>query len=197
MANLEDLFLTVQKPARYTGGEWNSVKKEWTPETIKWCLAFPDVYEVGMSYLGTKILYGLINDRDDSLAERVFSPWTDFEAVLRRENIPLFSLESRKPLKDFDIIGISVAFEMAYTNIVNMIDLAGMAVYSLDRSPYDPVIIAGGPSVYNPEPIADFIDAFVIGDGEDIIGEITELYKEFKQMGSRPQAGGRHGACAR
>ena len=175
--NLEDLLLTVRKPGRYTGGEWNSVKKEWSAERVKVLLAFPDVYEVGMSYLGIKILYGILNGRDDSLCERVFSPWTDFEEALRKNNIELFSLESRKPIKEFDIIGFSLAYELTFTNVLNILDLGGIPKRSSERGDNDPVIIAGGPSVYNPEPMAEFIDAFLIGDGEEAILEIVETYR--------------------
>lgn len=180
---LNELLLTVQKPGRYVGGEWNAVKKEWTAERVKFLLAFPEVYEVGMSYLGTKILYGILNGRDDCLAERVFAPWTDFEAVLRNNNLPLFSLESRKPIKEFDIIGFSIAYELTYTNILNILDLGGIPLRSAERLDGDPLIIAGGPSVYNPEPMAEFIDAFVIGDGEEVINEIVDAYKAFMGRG--------------
>jgi radical SAM family uncharacterized protein len=146
-------------------------------------LAFPEVYEVGMSYLGTRILYGILNGRDDCLAERAFAPWGDFEAVLRNNNIPLFSLESRRSLREFDIIGFSFAFEMTYTNVINMLDLGGVPLRSAERADGDALVIAGGPSVYNPEPMADFIDAFVIGDGEDVINEIVEVYKSHKNSG--------------
>ncbi|MDP3791831.1 MAG: TIGR03960 family B12-binding radical SAM protein [Candidatus Omnitrophota bacterium] len=177
MGNLNELLLTVRKPARYIGGEWNSVKKEWTPDKVKVLLAFPEVYEVGMSYLGLKILYGILNKRDDCLAERVFSPWPDFEKVLRDNNISLFSLESRRPIKEFDIIGFSLAYELNYTNVLNLIGLGNIPLRSSERSDGDPLIIAGGPASFNPEPMAEFIDAFVIGDGEGAIGEIVEAYK--------------------
>lgn len=177
MADINELLLTVRKPGRYVGGEWNSVKKEWTPDKVKFLLAFPDVYEIGMSHLGIKILYGIMNDRQDVLCERAFAPWTDFEKVLRDNNIPLFSLESRKPLKDFDIIGFSLAYELSYTNALNMLDLGGVPVRSSDRGDGDPIVIAGGPCCYNPEPMSDFIDAFVIGDGEDVINEILDKYR--------------------
>ncbi|MFA4981202.1 MAG: TIGR03960 family B12-binding radical SAM protein [Candidatus Omnitrophota bacterium] len=175
--NLEELLLTVQKPGRYCGGEWNSVRKEWTDDKVKVLLAFPDLYEVGMSYLGTKILYGILNDRDDCLCERVFSPWGDFEDVLRKNNLDLFSLETRRPIKDFDIIGFSVTYELGYTNVLNMLDLGRIPLRAPERTDEDPLIIAGGPSCYNPEPIAEFIDAFVIGDGEEVISEIVDAYK--------------------
>lgn len=177
MPSLDELLLTVRKPGRYVGGEWNAVKKEWTNGKFKFLLAFPDVYEVGMSHLGIKILYGILNERQDALCERAFAPWPDFEKVLRDNSIPLFSLESRKALKDFDIIGFSLAYELSYTNAVNMLDLGGVPVKSSDRGDGDPIVIAGGPCCYNPEPMVDFIDAFVIGDGEDVIGEIVEAYK--------------------
>ena len=180
MNNLNDLLLQVRKPARYIGGEWNAVKKEWTDDKVKALLAFPDVYEVGMSYLGLKILYGILNKRDDCLCERVFSPWPDFEEVLRKNNIEIFSLESRMPIKGFDIIGFSIAYELNYTNILNILDLGGIPIRSSERSDKDPLIIAGGPACFNPEPVAEFIDAFIIGDGEEAIEEIVEVYKGFR-----------------
>ncbi|MCX5685918.1 MAG: TIGR03960 family B12-binding radical SAM protein [Candidatus Omnitrophica bacterium] len=174
---LEELLLTVQKPGRYTGGEWNAVRKEWADDKVKVCLAFPDVYEVGMSYLGIKILYGILNAGADSLCERVFAPWKDFENVLRNNNIKLFSLESRKPLNEFDIVGFSLAYELTYTNVLNVLDLGGIPLRSSERGDGDPLVIAGGPSCYNPEPMAEFIDAFVIGDGEEAIVEIIDTYR--------------------
>ena len=185
---LNELLLTVQKPGRYVGGEWNSVRKEWTDDKVKVLLAFPDLYEVGMSYLGTKILYGILNKRSDCLCERVFSPWVDFEKVLRDNKTSLFSLESRKPIREFDIIGISVAYELCYTNILNLLDLGGIPVRSADRTDEDPLIIAGGPSIYNPEPIAEFIDLFLIGDGEDAINEIVDSYKRLQSSGVKKRA---------
>lgn len=180
MANLDELLLTVRKPGRYVGGEWNAVKKEWTADKVKFLLAFPDVYEIGMSHLGIKILYGILNDRPDVLCERVFAPWIDLEKVLRDNAISLFSLESRKSLKEFDIVGFSLAYELSYTNVINMLDLGGIPIKSSDRRDSDPVVIAGGPCCYNPEPMAAFIDAFVIGDGEDVIGEIIDAYSKEK-----------------
>lgn len=183
--NIENLLLTVQKPARYIGGEWNSVRKEWDLDRTKILLAFPDVYEVGMSYLGMRILYGLVNERDDCLCERVFSPWPDFEGVLRSNKIDLFSLESRSPIKDFDIIGFSLAYELSYTNVLNILDLGGIPKRSRERDDAFPIIIAGGPSCYNPEPIAEFIDAFIVGDGEEVILEIIDAYKAWRGDGKR------------
>lgn len=177
MDNLSELLLQVQKPARYIGHEWNMVKKEWTDDKVKVLLAFPEVYEVGMSYLGLKILYGILNKRDDCLCERAFSPWPDFEEILKKNNMKLFSLESRTALRDFDIIGISLAYELNYTNCLNLLDLGGVPVRSSERSEDDPIVIAGGPACYNPEPMSEFIDLFVIGDGEEVINEIVDLYK--------------------
>ena len=177
MDNLSELLLQVQKPARYIGGEWNMVKKEWTADKVKVLLAFPEVYEVGMSYLGLKILYGILNKRDDCLCERVFSPWPDFEEILRKNKMSLFSLESRRSIREFDIIGISLAYELNYTNVLNLLDLGGIPVKSSERGEDDPIVIAGGPACYNPEPMSEFIDAFVIGDGEDVINDIVDLRK--------------------
>ncbi len=189
MADINELLLTVRKPGRYVGGEWNAVKKEWTADKVKFLLAFPDVYEIGMSHLGIKIIYGILNDRQDALCERAFAPWPDFEKVLRDNNIPLFSLESRKPLKDFDIVGFSLAYELSYTNVINMLDQGGIPIKSSDRRDSDPIVIAGGPCCYNPEPMADFVDAFVIGDGEEIIGEIIDKYKSARHKAEPSQRG--------
>jgi len=177
--NLEEILLTVRKPGRYVGGEWNVVKKEWTDDLVKVLLAFPDVYEVGMSYLGMKILYGILNERRDALCERVFSPWPDFEEALRKNNMNIFSLESRRSPAEFDIIGFSLAYELTFTNALNLLDLGGIPLRSSERSDAAPLVIAGGPSCYNPEPMAEFIDAFVIGDGEEVVSEIVETYKSF------------------
>lgn len=177
---LTELLLTAQKPGRYSGGEWNAVKKDWTPDKVKVLLAFPDAYEIGMSHLGIKILYGILNKRPDCLCERVFSPWVDFEEILRKNDIALFSLESRRPVKDFDIIGMSLAYELSYTNVLNLLDLGGIPLRSAERSDDCPIVIAGGPACYNPEPVAEFIDAFLIGDGEDAVNEIADVYKKLR-----------------
>lgn len=175
---LEELLLTVQKPGRYVGGEWNAIRKEWSDDKVKFLLAFPDLYEIGMSNLGMKILYGILNERSDCLCERVFAPRSDFEDVLRANKIALYSLESRKPINEFDIVGFSLAYELGYTNVLNMLDLGGVPIKSYERRDGDPLVIAGGTSCYNPEPMAEFIDAFVIGDGEEVVGEIVDAYKE-------------------
>ena len=178
MSSLSELLMQVQKPARYIGGEWNMVKKEWTADKVKVLLAFPEVYEVGMSYLGLKILYGILNKRDDCLCERVFSPWPDFEEILKKNKMSLFSLESRRAIKEFDIIGISLAWELNYTNCLNLLDLGGIPLKSSERGEEDPIVIAGGPACYNPEPMSEFIDAFVIGDGEEVVCELIDMYKK-------------------
>jgi radical SAM family uncharacterized protein len=170
----------VQKPARYIGGEWNSVVKDWNTIPHRIALAFPDIYDLGMSNLGLAILYDLINKRPDMLAERVYAPWPDMEAEMRRAGVPLFGLESRHPLVDFDIVGFSLPYEQLYTNALNMIDLAGLAVRAAARTAQHPLIIAGGSGCYNPEPMSAFFDAFVVGEGEDVIFEIIETHARWQ-----------------
>lgn len=170
-------LLNISRPSRYIGNELNTVKKDLNDSMIRFALAFPDIYDVGMSHLGLKILYHILNSRDDVWAERVFAPWIDMEKKMREENIELFSLESSSPLRDFDFIGFSFQYEMSYTNVLNMLDLAKIPLLSKDRDNSYPLIIAGGPCVFNPEPMAEFIDFFVIGDGEEVIHEIIECYK--------------------
>jgi radical SAM family uncharacterized protein len=172
-----EILHKVNRPARYTGGEWNSIIKDWEKTPIRIALAYPDTYEIGMSNIAIPILYDIINSLPDALAERVYSPWTDMEAAMRENNIPLFSLENRRPLKDFDIIGFSLGYELGYTNVLNILDLAGIPVLSEERSDSHPLIIAGGSCTLNPEPMADFIDAFVIGDGEEVILEFLNVWK--------------------
>jgi radical SAM family uncharacterized protein len=179
---IENLY-KISSPERYTGNEWNTVNKEWKSDYLKIALAFPDVYEIGMSHLGLKILYHLINREDDMLAERVYAPWQDMEDLMREENIPMYTLESYHEIKDFDILGFTLQYEMSYTNILNMIDLSGLEIYSADRNEEDPLIIAGGSTVFNAEPIADFIDLFFIGEAEDFIIELFNKYKELKAKG--------------
>ena len=172
---IERFLLQVEKPGRYVGGEYNSVVKNWDATDIKVALAFPDIYDLGMSNLGIMNLYHQINSQDDMLAERVFSPWLDMEEVMRRQGIPLHSLETKHPLREFDLLGISLPYEQLYTNALNLIDLAGMPIISQRRDERWPLVIAGGHACYNPEPMADFIDAFVIGEGEEVIVEIAAL----------------------
>ena len=180
----EKLLLSVQKPGRYSGGEINSVIKDKSKVDVRFAFCFPDTYEIGMSHLGMKILYSQFNERDDIWCERVFAPWLDFEEVLRENNMPLFALESRDPIKDFDFIGFTLQYEMAYTNVLNMIDLAGLPLKSKDRKDLSPLVVAGGPCACNPEPLAEFIDLFFIGEGEEVDLELIDLYKEFKKKGA-------------
>jgi len=176
----KEILPFVIKPGRYVGNELGAIKKDHQGK-LKAALAFPDVYEIGMSYLGLSILYHLINKRPDCVAERVFAPWVDAEEMLRNSKLPLFSLETHTPLKEFDIIGFSLTYELNYTTVLNILDLAGIPVYSSQRTEDDPLIIAGGPSVLNPEPMADFIDLFALGDGEEIISEILDEIEKGKQ----------------
>ena len=176
-----EILRQVNRPGHYTGGEWNSIVKGWDKTTIKIALAYPDTYEIGMSNMALPILYEIINGQPDVLAERVYAPWVDMEAVMRQRNIPLFSLETRHPLKDFDIIGSSLGYELTYTNVLNMLDLTQIPVLAADRNEAHPLIIAGGSCSLNPEPMADFIDAFIIGDGEEVVLEFLETYREVKE----------------
>jgi radical SAM family uncharacterized protein len=178
---LLNILPRVQKPGRYVGGEYNQVIKEWEKFKTRVALIFPDVYEIGLPNLGLAILYETINDRKDSLAERSYSPWLDMEEQMRENNIPAYSLESKHPLIDFDIIGISLPYETLYTNVLNILDLAHIPLLSKERKASDPLIIAGGNSTFNPEPMYQFIDAFVIGDGEGIIHEIIDIYQNWKE----------------
>ena len=171
---LDRYLLQVEKPGRYVGGEYNSVIKDWDRTDIKVALAFPDIYDLGMSNLGIMNLYNQVNLQEHMLAERVFSPWQDMEAVMREQEIPLYSLETKHPVGEFDLLGISLPYEQLYTNAINLLDLAGMPILSRDRDERYPLVIAGGHACFNPEPMADFIDAFVIGEGEEIIVEIAQ-----------------------
>ncbi|HHT85661.1 MAG TPA: TIGR03960 family B12-binding radical SAM protein [Firmicutes bacterium] len=173
----------VEKPARYTGGEINSVQKDPQSVDVLFALAFPDVYEVGMSHLGSQILYAVLNGRDDVSCERVYAPWHDMESLLKEKGWPLFSIENRLPLSSFDIVGFSLQYELAYTNVLMMLDLGGIPLRSKHRGPRDPLVIAGGPCAMAAEPIADFIDAFALGDGEELSLEIVDTYKAWKATG--------------
>jgi len=180
---LERILPTVQKPGRYTGGEINQVVKDWQVVDTKVGLIFPDLYDLGMSNLGLAILYEILNSRQDVLAERCYAPWIDMEAALRREGIPLYSLETKHPLAEFDILGFSLPYETLYTNTLNILDLGGIPVRAEDRGRDDPLIIAGGHAAHNPEPMYAFIDAFVIGEGEEVILDIVNVYQEWKSSG--------------
>jgi radical SAM family uncharacterized protein/radical SAM-linked protein len=173
---LEEILQQVQKPGRYVGGEWNAVKKDPSRVRLKIALAFPDLYEVGMSYLGQKVLYHILNMREDVLAERVYAPWPDMERVLRNRQHPLFSLENRIPLVSFDILGFSLLYELNYTNILTILDLGGIPLLSFKRTLQHPLVVAGGPAAFNPEPLADIIDLFLIGDGEEAFPEMVDAY---------------------
>ena len=179
----ERLLLSVQKPGRYSGGEINSVIKDKEKVDVRFAFCFPDTYEIGMSHLGMKILYSQFNSREDIWCERVFAPWPDFEEAMRKNNIPLFALESRDSIKDFDFIGFTLQYEMCYTNVLNMLDLAGLPVRSEDRQELSPIVVAGGPCCCNAEPLADFVDLFFLGEGEEVDLEVIDLYKDFKKKG--------------
>jgi radical SAM family uncharacterized protein len=166
-ARLEQILSQVRRPGRYTGGEWNQIVKD--SARVRIALAFPDVYEVGMSNLGLQILYEIINGQPDWAAERAFAPWTDMEALMRQEKMPLLSLETKRPLKEFAVVGFSLQYELTFTNVLNMLQLSGISLRSVDRAPDSPLVIAGGPGVFNPEPMAPFIDAFVVGEAEEVI----------------------------
>ena len=180
---IDGLLDRVQKPARYMGGEMNAVLKDPDSVAIRYAFAFPDVYEVGMSHLGSRILYDIINKREDALCERVFTPWVDMADLMRQENVPLFSLETRSPVRGFDMLGITLQYEMSYTNILELLDLAGIPLHSEDRTWDDPIVIAGGPCAFNPEPLHHFIDAFSIGDGEISTLETIDVVKACKAEG--------------
>ena len=177
---LNNILYQVTKPARYTGGEWNAIIKDWDKTPIRIALTYPDLYEIGMSNMALPILYELLNSQPDVLAERVYAPWADMEAVMRTANVPLFSLESKHRLKDFDIIGFSLGYELTYTNVLNMLDLAQIPVLASERSDSHPLVIAGGSCALNPEPMADFIDFFVIGDGEEVLLELLDSFRDWK-----------------
>jgi len=181
----DNILYQVQKPARYTGGEWNSILKEWQKANIKIALSYPDLYEIGMSNIALPILYELLNSQPDVLAERVFTPWPDMAAAMKTAGSPLLSLESKHPLKDFDIIGFSLGYELTYTNVLNMLHLAGIPVLASEREDSHPVVIAGGSCALNPEPMADFIDFFVIGEAEEVLPELITSFRSWKRQGKR------------
>ncbi|MEW5865469.1 MAG: TIGR03960 family B12-binding radical SAM protein [Bacillota bacterium] len=179
---LDEILDTVEKPARYVGGEWSAVCKDLGEVEVRVLLAFPDVYEVGMSHLGLRILYHILNRRDDVACERTFMPWVDMQGAMVEKRIPLYSLESYSPVRDFHILGFSLQYELSYTNVLAMLQLAGIPLRSAERSEADPLVIAGGASAYNPEPMAPFLDAILIGEGEEAIEEIVDVYKEAKKQ---------------
>lgn len=178
---LERILPTVEKPGRYVGGELNEIRKDWNSVRTHVALAFPDIYDIGVPNLGLTILYHILNQRTDVLAERVYLPWIDMETAMRQHGIPLYSLESKTPVRQFDILGITLPYETLYTNVLNLLDLAGIPLHSSERTIQDPLVIAGGHAVFNPEPIAPFFDAFAIGEGEEIIHDIVMAYQEWKK----------------
>lgn len=186
MSNLalsHEILMTVEKPARYIGGEVNAVVKDKNKVDVRFAMCFPDVYEIGMSHLGIQILYDMFNSWDDVWCERVYSPWVDLDKIMREKHIPLFALESQEPIKDFDFLGITLQYEMCYTNILQVLDLSGIPLLAKDRTLEDPIVIGGGPCTYNPEPIADFFDLFYIGEGETVYRKLLDDYKEWKKTG--------------
>lgn len=183
LALSDEILLQIDKPARYIGGEVNMAKKDPKLVDIRFAMCFPDVYEIGMSHLGMQILYDMFNRRDDIYCERIYSPWTDLDKIMREENIPLFALESQDPIKEFDFIGITLQYEMCYTNILQILDLGKIPFHTEDRAEDDPILIGGGPCAYNPEPLAAFFDLFYIGEGETVYFELMDLYKENKKNG--------------
>lgn len=195
LALSDEILLSIEKPARYIGNEMNCVIKEKDKVDIRFAFCFPDVYEIGMSHLGMQILYHDFNRYDDIWCERVFSPWLDLDKIMREKNIPLFALESQDPVKDFDFLGFTLQYEMCYTNILQVLDLSGIPFKSKDRTQDDPIVIGGGPCVYNPEPIADFFDLFYIGEGEVQYRPLFDLYKECKKRGESRLAFLKKAAC--
>jgi len=184
LALSDDILLKIEKPARYLGNEINVATKDPKSVDIRFALCFPDVYEIGMSYLGIQILYDMFNRRDDVYCERVYSPWIDLDAILREKHIPLFALESQDPIKEFDFLGITIQYEMCYANILQILDLSQIPLLSTDRGEADPIVIGGGPCVYNPEPLADFFDIFYIGEGETVYNQLLDAYKKHKRSGN-------------
>ena len=187
LALSDDILMQVEKPARYIGNEVNAVMKNKEEIDIRFAFVFPDVYEIGMSHLGIQILYDMLNQREDIWCERVYSPWTDLDKIMREQQIPLFALESQDAIKDFDFIGITIQYEMCYTNILQVLDLAQIPLMAKDRTEDDPIVIGGGPCTYNPEPLADFFDIFYIGEGEIQLYELMDRYKEWKKSGQSKQ----------
>lgn len=179
----EKILRSVEKPARYTGGEWGQILKDKNAVEIRFAFCFPDTYEIGMSNLGVRILYDVLNSRDDTWCERVYAPWVDMEACMRTQGIPLWAHESGDPISVFDIIGFSLQYELCYTNVLNMLELAGLPLLASERGDTDPLVVGGGPCTYNAEPIADYFDLFMIGEGEEVICELVSLYKEHKKKG--------------
>ena len=183
LALSDEILLNIEKPARYIGGEVNSVMKDKGKVDIRFAMCFPDVYEIGMSHLGIQILYDMFNRREDVWCERVYSPWTDLDKAMREQQIPLFALESQNPVREFDFLGITIQYEMCYTNILQILELSQIPLHASERTEADPIVIGGGPCSYNPEPLADFFDIFYIGEGETVYDELLDAYKEWNGSG--------------
>ncbi len=184
----DEILLSIQQPARYIGGEVNMCVKDPKDVEIRFAMCFPDMYDIGMSHLGMQILYDMFNRRKDTYCERVYSPWVDLDKVMREKNIPLFALESQEPVKNFDFLGITLQYEMCYTNVLQILELSHIPLHAADRKEDDPLVIGGGPCAYNPEPLADFFDLFYIGEGETAYDRLLDLYKEHKQKGKGRKA---------
>lgn len=183
LALTDDILLKIEKPARYLGNEYNAVYKDPSSVDIRFAMCFPDVYEIGMSYLGIQIIYDMLNQRDDVYCERLYSPWMDLDAVMRERHIPLFALESQDSIKDFDFLAITLQYEMCYTNVLQILDLSRIPLKSKDRTADHPFVIGGGPCAYNPEPLAEFFDIFYIGEGETVYNDLMDVYKQWKKEG--------------
>lgn len=195
LALSDEILMQVEKPARYIGGEINAVMKDPEAVKVRFAMCFPDVYEIGMSHLGIQILYGMLNSYEDVWCERVYSPWVDLDAIMRKEQIPLFALESQDPIRTFDFLGITIQYEMCYTNILQVLDLSGIPLLSKDRTEEDPIVIGGGPCTYNPEPVCDFFDLFYIGEGETRYRELIDLYEDCRCRGLSRQDFLKKAAC--
>lgn len=183
LALSDEILMRVEKPARYIGGEVNSVMKDRERVRLRFAMCFPDVYEIGMSHLGIQIIYDMMNRFEDVWCERVYSPWVDLDEIMRKEKIPLFALESQEPVKNFDFLGITIQYEMCYTNILQVLDLSGIPLLTKERKENDPIVIGGGPCTYNPEPICDFFDLFYIGEAETQYRSLFDLYEEGQEKG--------------
>jgi radical SAM superfamily enzyme YgiQ (UPF0313 family) len=178
---IEQLLPKVAKPARYIGGEQGSQTPEHGPDKVAWLLLYPDTYEIGLPNQGLQILYEILNERSDAAAERAYAPWVDMEAAMRAAGVPLFSVEQHLPAEAFDVLAFNLSAELVYTNVVNLIDLAGLPIHAADRAADDALVVAGGHCAFNPEPLADFVDAFVLGDGEEVVGEMTEAIHAWRK----------------
>src|SRR5437588_3649171 len=188
---IEPLLGKVQKPARYIGCEDGAQAPAHAAHKAAWLLVYPDAYEIGLPNQGLQILYEILNERDDAVAERAYAPWVDLEALMRAGRVPLFSVDTHRPAGDFDLLAFNLSAELVYTNVLNCIDLAGVPVRAAERTPEHPLVVAGGHCAFNPEPLADFVDLFVIGDGEEAVGEMTEVIRGWKTAGRT--AGSREG----